>query len=247
MYKFKTYDSRKIHICSKCSHTGLLPDHIEKNRKNFVPEIEPKLIPYNEKIWKKMFPKKDKLDYSKLQLSNIGIYSIFYPDHGDELASIIRSYVNNKKAIITDANSNMGGATIAFAKYFDKVNAVEIVKLHCDILENNIRVYNIKNKVDIHCLDYLDIGDKLEQDVVFFDPPWGGKDYKKQLLMNMYLDSIPINSIIESLVKNNIVAVRVPFNYDFKKILKLSNKSYIHSFFRPDGRLSFFLIILKKN
>ena len=246
MYKFKTYDSRKIHICSKCSHTGLLPDHIEKNRKNFVPEIEPKLIPYNEKIWKKIFSKKDKLDYSKLQLSNIGIYSIFYPNCANELAKTIRTYVDGKKATITDATANMGGATIAFAKHFDKVNAVEIVKLHCDILETNLRVYDIKDKVDIHCIDYLDIGEKLEQDVVFFDPPWGGKSYKNQMLMNMYLDSIPINAIIKELVKNNIVAIRVPFNYDFKKILSLTDKAFVHTFCRPDGKLSFFLIVLKK-
>lgn len=245
MYKYKTYDSRKIYKCSNCSHAGFLPEHIEKNRKDFVPEIEPKLIPYNEKIWKKMFPKKNKIDYTKLQLSNIGIYSIFYPNSADELSKIIRGYVDNKKATITDANANMGGATIAFAKYFDKVNAVEIVKLHCDILETNLRVYDIKDKVDIHCIDYLDIGEKLQQDVIFFDPPWGGKSYKNQMLMNMYLDSIPINSIIKELVKNNIIAIRVPFNYDFKKILQFSKKSFIHSFYRPDGKLSFFLIVLK--
>ena len=57
--------------------TGILPEHLEKKREDFVPEIEPKLIPYNEKIWKKMFPVKKDLDYKMLQLSNIGIYSIF--------------------------------------------------------------------------------------------------------------------------------------------------------------------------
>jgi len=247
MYKNKTYhDSRKIFKCSKCSHSGFLPEFLEKKREEFKPEIEPQLIKYNEKIWKKMFPQKDKLDYSKLQLSNIGIYSIFYPNSADELSKIIRSYVPGKKAVITDATSNMGGATIAFAKYFDKVNAVEIVKLHCDILENNVKVYGIRDKVDIHCMDYLDIGGKLEQDVIFFDPPWGGKSYKELKLMNMYLDSIPINSIIKELVKDNVIAIRVPFNYDFKKIFQLGKESFIHSFYRPDGKLSFFLIVLKK-
>jgi len=99
-----------------------------------------------------MFHKKDKSDYTKLQLSNIGTYSIFYPNSSDDLAKIIRSYVP------------------AFANYFDKINAVEIVKLHCDILDNNLKVYYIKDKVNIHCIDYLDIGDKLKQDVIFFDP-----------------------------------------------------------------------------
>ena len=72
MYKNKTYFStRKI-------YEGFLPKHVEDRRQNFVPEIEPELIPYNEKLWNKMFPKKNNLDYKKLQLSNIGVYSIFY-------------------------------------------------------------------------------------------------------------------------------------------------------------------------
>ncbi len=240
MYKNKTYyATRKL-------YNGLLPEYLEEKRQDFVPEIEPKLIPYNEKIWKKMFPEKKGIEYQDLQLSNIGIYSIFYPNSGDEVAKIIRSYIPNKKATITDANSNMGGAVFAFSKYFDKINAVEIVKLHCNILENNFRVYQIKDQVDIHCVDYLDIGDKLEQDVIFFDPPWGGKNYKEIKLMNMYLDSIPINQIIKALLPKSMVAIRVPFNYDFKKLFELSPKSYVHSFYRPDGKLSFYLVILEK-
>ena len=189
MYKNKIYFStRKL-------YNGLLPSYLESKRENFIPEIEPKLIPYNEKIWTKMFPKKDKLDYTKLQLSNIGIYSIFYPNSADDLAKIIRSYVPDKKATITDATSNMGGAVFAFANYFDKINAVEIVKLHCDILENNLRVYDIKDKVDIHCIDYLDIGDKLKQDVIFFDPPWGGEGYMKKDSVQLELGGILMNQV----------------------------------------------------
>ena len=239
--KIKINGTRKI-----LNFNGILPEHIEKNRKEFIPEIEPKLIPYNEKIWRKMFPKKKDLDYKKLQLSNIGIYSIFYPNSGDEVAKVIRSYIPGKRATITDANSNMGGAIFAFSNYFDNINGVEIVPMHCDILNNNIRVYGIQDKVKIHCADYLDVADKIDQDVVFFDPPWGGKSYKDLKLMNMYLDSIPINQIIKSLLPKTMVAIRVPFNYDFKKLFELTPKSYVHSFYRPDGKLSFYMVILEK-
>ena len=78
-------------------------------------------------------------------------------------------------------------ASLIGTKYFDKVNAVEIVKLHCDILETNLRVYDIKDKVDIHCIDYLDIGEKLNQDIVFFDPPWGGKKYMNQFNKSIFM------------------------------------------------------------
>lgn len=228
-------------------HTGLLPENLEEKRENFIPEIEPTLLKYNESFWKKIFPVKKNTKISDYTLSNIGSYSILYPKDGEKLAKIIKSFLSGP-VTITDANANMGGATLAFTNYFDHVNSVEILPFHCKILENNIKVYDAFDKVSIHCMDYLDIGDKLEQDVIFFDPPWGGPDYKKKQLMEMYLDNISISNIIKSLInkkKIKLVAIRVPFNYDFKKILELTEESHVFSFKKSDGRLNFFLIILK--
>lgn len=227
----------------------LLPNDIEKLRKPFVPEIEPSLLKYNERFWKKIFPHKNGIKLENLQLSNIGSYSIFYPLDAIKLAKIIRSFFSKDESVtITDATANMGGATIAFANYFNFVNSVEIIPFHCKILDNNINIYNIESKVKIHCIDYLDIGNKLTQDVIFFDPPWGGPDYKNLELMSMSLDNINISDIIKTLIdkkKVKLVAIRVPFNYDFKELLKLTDKSYIYTFNKPDGKLNFFLIILQ--
>ena len=227
-------------------HTSLLSVELERKRVAFIPELEPTLLKYNDSFWRKIFPTKKDTKINNYMLSNIGSYSIFYPNDADKVAKIIKSFLPNK-ATITDANSNMGGATLAFTNYFEHVNAVEIVPFHCKILENNIKVYGATSKVSIHCVDYLDIGDKLEQDVVFFDPPWGGPDYKKKLLMDMYLDNIAISDIIKNLLRNSsikVIAIRVPFNYDFKKLLELTEKSHIFSFKKPNGQLNFFLIIL---
>jgi len=230
-------------------YKNLLPDYLEKKRINFIPEIEPKLLEYDEKFWKKIFPYKDGVKYENYQLSNIGKYSIFYPNDAKKVSKIIKSFFKeNDKVTITDATSNMGGATIAFTNYFDKVHAVEIIETHCKILENNLKNYGTLDKVQIHCGDYLDIGDKLDQDAIFFDPPWGGPDYKKIKQMDMYLDEISIHDIIKNILnKIKIVAIRVPFNYNFKNLLKLTSKSFIYTFNKPDGRLNFFLIILKSN
>jgi len=226
----------------------LLPSNIEKIRKPFIPEVEPTLLKYNEYFWKKIFPFKKGINYSDYQLSNIGSYSIFYPFDADKLAKIIRSFLpSDNKVTITDATANMGGATLAFSNYFNFVNSVEIIPFHCKILSNNIKVYGMENKVKVHCLDYLDVGNVLEQDAIFFDPPWGGPDYKKLELMDMYLDDISIADIIKSLIdrkKIKVISIRVPFNYDFKKLLGLTDKSYIYTFKKPDGKLNFFLIVL---
>ena len=100
-------------------------------------ELKPKLIKYNEKKWKEIFPYKKGLDYSQLQLSNIGEFSVTYYNIADEMAKIIRKHINKDKVIITDATSNVGGNIYSFVKYFDKVNAVEIDTFHCNILNHN--------------------------------------------------------------------------------------------------------------
>ena len=241
-----TYGTRILH--TNYINNKLLPYQLEKERKPFKPEVEPTLLKYNDYFWKKIFPYKKGINYSDYMLSNIGSYSIFYPLDSDKIAKIIRGFIPpNENATITDATANMGGATLAFSNYFNHVNAVEIIPFHCKILTNNIKVYGAENKVKVYCDDYLDIGNTLEQDVVFFDPPWGGPDYKNLELMDMYLDNIMIGDIIKSLIdkkKTKIIAIRVPFNYDFKKLLELTEKSYVYSFKKPNGKLNFFLIIL---
>lgn len=222
-----------------------LPEIILKNRKPFIPEIEPELLKYNDKLWKKIFPYKKDIKFDNYQLSNIGRYSMIYPNDAIMISKIIRGFIHNNKASITDATANMGGVSLAFTEYFDSVNAVEIIPFHSKILENNIKVYNVENKVKVYNNDYIDIADKLEQDVVFFDPPFGGPDYKNETIMDLYLDNISIADIANSLLeKKIIVAIRVPFNYDFKKLLGLSDKSNVYTFYKLNGSLNYFLVIL---
>jgi len=239
----KIHGNRKLLL-----YKNLLPEYLEKRRENFVPEIEPKLIEYDERFFKKVFPYKEGVKYENYQLSNIGKYSIFFPNDADKTAKIIRSFFGKDENVtITDATSNMGGATIAFTNHFNNVNAVEIVPYHCKILENNLKNYGTLEKVKIFCNDYLDIGDKIKQDAIFFDPPWGGPDYKQQKILDMYLDGINMIDIIKNILDRiKVVAMRVPFNYNLKQVLKLTEKSNVFTFYKPDGRLNYFLVVLIK-
>ena len=98
-------------------------------------------------------------------------------------------------------------------------------------------------------MDYLDVADKLKQNAVFFDPPWGGPDYINNKCMELYLDEISIVDITKALLKNtDLVAVRVPVNYHFKNLLALTDKSHIYRFINPSlNKLNFYLVILTKN
>jgi 16S rRNA G966 N2-methylase RsmD len=200
-----------------------------------------------QNIWKKhifninhYFQPKDGLNSKKLRMTNISIYSTTPWKEGKiisgiidkQLRSLLGDSYNRKNTIITDATANIGGNTISFyLKGFGKVNAVEIDKLTCDILKNNLDVYGLGNKGDVHCANYLDLYTKLRQDVVFIDPPWGGPKYKEAKLLDLYLGNTNIIDICKTLMEKKltkIIALKVPVNYNLPTLINaMPNSTFL--------------------
>lgn len=255
MDKIKLKSKRYIKTKMILNHNGLLPEHLENQRKNFNPEKEPKLIPYNKNLWELIFPNKSGINLSDYQLTNIGVYSVINKKDSNIISKTIKSYFpKNEKLTITDATSNMGGMVMVFGDHFDKVNAVEIVPYHCKVLEHNLSIYHpdkMNKTINIHCMDYLDVATKLNQDIVFFDPPWGGKDYiNKSQIMDLYLDEIPIEKIVRLLLEKGVklVVIRVPRNYNFVKIFSLAYQVKIDTFINQiKKKVSYFTLYISKN
>ena len=141
----------------------------------------------------------------------------------------------------------MGGNTISFAKYFNKVNAVEIIDMHCDILKNNLKQYKLLNKVSIYCSDYFDVMRDLKQDVIFFDPPWGGKDYLKHKELDLFLNNINIVDITNELYeKTKFIAIKVPKNFNLNAFILNSKFLNIDVIKIKTHKLKYYLLILSK-
>ena len=115
-------------------------------------------------------------------MTSIGWYSATKRNEADRITSLIMSeykhricYKNNY--IITDGTAGIGGNTISFGRRMT-VNAVEILPLHVEILEEAVSKLNLENKIVCIQADYTKVMDKITQDIIFIDPPWGGPDYK---------------------------------------------------------------------
>ena len=129
-------------------------------------------------------------------------------------------------------------------------NSVEIMKIHCDMLDNNIKQYKLSKTVKIYCNDYLNIMMDLKQDVIFFDPPWGGKNYKSIKYLNLYLDNVDIVDITNKLKDNSkLIILRVPKNFNFNRFNLKSHFSKIdvHPLYHKNTKIiRFFVIALQK-
>ncbi len=201
---------------------------------------------------KAMFPKDKNVNFKDLMISNVSEYSVDLPDSSEYICKIMKFHLPNiKKIVVTDATSNVGGGTIALSKNFSKVNAVELEEVHCKALRNNLNLYKLNEKVKIYCKSYLDVMDELEQDIIYFDPPWNGKDYKSKRSMDLYLGETNMIDLINQVKnKTKLIVFKVPKNYNFSKFfLKINFDKItlykIYKSFESIKRVSYYIIVLE--
>jgi 23S rRNA U2552 (ribose-2'-O)-methylase RlmE/FtsJ len=172
-------------------------------------------------------------NFNKLQMSTISDYSVTPFYDADMISKIISKIMKTNDLIITDATANVGGNTLSFLKHFKKVNSIELTKTHYEMLKNNINVYGLQNKSVLYNSDYLEIKNKLSQDVIFMDLPWNGPVYKELDKMDLYLGGTNMINIVNDL-KNSakLIIAKVPKNYNYDTFFRESftKEFYVHHF-----------------
>lgn len=85
---------------------------------------------------------------------------------------------------IVDAFCGVGGNTIQFAKYFDKVIAIDLDSGRLEMARHNATIYGVVDKIQFILGDVFEVLNILKKeinpDLVFMSPPWGGPTYINQ-------------------------------------------------------------------
>lgn len=190
--------------------------------------IEEKPISKDYKDW---FPIKKGIDRTKLKINEEGLYSMTKSSDSELIINAMKRVIGESLSgySITDGTANMGGDSIRFAMNFKSVNSVELNKDNYEILKNNLDVYNFQN-VNVYNKDITSFWKDLTKttDVLFVDPPWGGRDYKKEEKINLFLGDNSLNNFLgrEILLNPNrpyYIFLKVPFNYNIDFIKDLPN------------------------
>jgi len=149
----------------------------------------------------------------RLKLTEEGRYSYTRPQDSKEIIKVMKDILGDLKTkTITDATANIGGDTIAFARHFKHVIAIEIKSDNFEALrENTQRFQNVEL---IH-------GDSIKlythTDVLYIDAPWGGPDYKLKESIDLFLGDIRLDEWIAKLNKV-FIFLKVPCNYNFDRL-----------------------------
>lgn len=184
---------------------------------------------------KKLFPFKKNVCYEDLRITKVGRYSISHRFDSNFLSKTIKNLykyikLNPKNVVVTDATAGVGGNTLSFGLFFGKVNAIEIEDVQFNALRHNVEQFNLPN-VEFFKGSCLDIVPQLQQDVIFIDPPWGGKDYKLKNQLNLYLDNKEVVEITNDWInKSEFIFIKIPKNFTLESFLDKSIFPYIYSF-----------------
>lgn len=168
----------------------------------------------------RFFPFLKDVDNTDFLITEEGLYSVSRPKEAEMITKKIRQALgeNTRELVIADMTANVGGNVLNFCKCFNHVYAFELQWLNYLILQNNIRVAKFQDKCTVIHGDCLQFVDKYKFDVIFFDPPWGGVNYKEQTSVDLYLgEKSMVDIVIELLAKNlsKLIAIKVPYNYNF--------------------------------
>lgn len=191
-------------------------------------------------IKNKLFPSNGNDDvWDRLMIDEEMVSYISLPGDANNISNIIESYcikynINTSELTITDATAGVGGNTISFSKTFGHVNSIEMDADRCRCLSNNVGVYGINN-CTIYCGNCIDMIYKFDHDIVFFDPPWGGKDYREKTKLKLELSNNSIESICCNLLDEKytsyvpkIITLKLPKNYDLEYFYRTIKKDNIH-------------------
>lgn len=188
------------------------------------------------------FANTNNVNLNKIKVHNDSYYYLTNYYDSNFINTIIYKKFKTKNLIITDGTAHVGGNTISFALFkFKIINAVEINHNYYKYLINNIKCYNLKN-IKLLNDSYLNVYDKLYQDILFLDPPWGGPSYKSIKNLDLYLDNVNIVKIVNNVfseTKTKAVLLKVPYNYNLDLLKKKNNNLIIKTFFLKKFQIIF--------
>ena len=162
-------------------------------------------------------------EIEKIKLDEVAYFSLVPKTHADKITQAIVSCVGreHKTMTITDGCAGVGGVSMSLiiSNMFKHVISVELDLTRNEYLKSNIEAIlrdGNTTATSVH-RNYLDVMKTLEQDIVFFDPPFGGPGYKYLHNAVLFLGDRHMADIANDLLtktKTKQVFIRTPENFD---------------------------------
>ncbi|XP_010889672.2 trimethylguanosine synthase [Esox lucius] len=157
-----------------------------------------------------------------IKLDHEGWFSVTPEKIAEHIALRVQESFHSE--LIIDAFCGVGGNAIQFALTGKRVLAIDIDPVRLALAQHNARVYNVAERIDFVQGDFLRLAPRLQADVVFLSPPWGGPDYLSADVFDIETMMAPDGFEIfrlSKMISSNIVYF-LPRNADMDQIASLA-------------------------
>ncbi|KNE60086.1 hypothetical protein AMAG_05517 [Allomyces macrogynus ATCC 38327] len=122
-----------------------------------------------------------------VRLDEVGWFSVTPEPIAQHLAERCRSN------LVIDAFAGVGGNAIQFAMTCEQVIAIELDPVRLACARHNAEIYGVADRIEFVLGDAIQFLErtKLQPDVIFLSPPWGGPEYLQQ--ESYTLDMMPLD------------------------------------------------------
>lgn len=175
--------------------------------------------------WKHYFSQLPDTIRSGIEMDETALFSVTVDTDADVITQQLQTFLPVYSKIC-DATACVGGNTMSFAKVFTDVTSIEMDRGRYEMLNNNIKLLGLQNRVHTINRDFLAYRDKMPYfDFIFFDPPyyrregvtsrWGGENYQEKSNIDMYMSDHSIGDVVSSLRhKCRYVGLKSPQNFN---------------------------------
>ena len=171
-----------------------------------------------------------------LQMDEVASFSVTEATFADKISRILVVLPNlSSKTTIVDATAGVGGNSMSFLCYFSNVISVEIDQNTSRMLQNNLthakNLLNCRNKGNFSVFngDFMILKNTTDifrnkVDIIFFDPPWGGRDYLEKSKLRLTLGHRFLSDICNEISAfTKYIALKLPKNYDIEEFTRQIN------------------------
>ena len=185
---------------------------------------------YNHKkiIMNKLFPCPPSKNFNNLMIDDDLVSYITTPVNSEMITAIIESLIPNNisrsDVTILDGTACVGGDSISFGRMFGTVVASEIEEHRYNMLVNNLREFELYNVVPVN-EDCLKVFRRLNfVDIMYFDPPWGGKSYKTENLLRLSIGDLYVDELVNLIFYKNTeksISMNTQYDYEIRSDVKM--------------------------
>lgn len=181
---------------------------------------------------RELFPYKPGVLRTQLKATEDTSHYITRPQHAQEVVSVIRDIARRYDIStheIVDGTACLGGDTLSFLQYFDRVTAVEKDARTYGMLTYNMAVYGYLGTAQL-CVAHDDIvacWPWFTSEIVYMDPPWGGSRYKYRDEVELSLSGRPLAALVSDMLaagRVRFVALKVPNNFAMGKFMHVLDR-----------------------